>query len=369
MSARHLSAFTLIELMVVIGILAMLTAMLMPMTAVIRQGMLRSSTLTVMKKVDTGLRLFKADFGIYPYQAGYADLDGGETLDDHPNNLGYRLGTVIGAAARAKVEADMLTAAGRFSYSVNPANSAADGIVGAPGLTYVAGDPGVGSTQVATMLNRLAREQVRIAVLSGNLAMRGPVICTATGALAANKTSINVMTSSAQSGTRLGWTADYLGHDLEARYLRDDTVLDAWGTPLVYVCQVVPGMKINGGSPQTSHLDNRRFGLGAIGFDPRTGPAPAQIAGGRPLLLNYGRIRLGAANGSDGLQAPADAAYLPDPDAPLHSDRRYYAAPGFEMEFELWSAGRDRRFAWMRDAPVNRDNPSLVPYDKGLIGE
>ncbi len=368
MNARHRTAFTLLELMVVIGILAMLAAMLMPMFAVIRQGMLRSATLTVMKKVDTGLRLFKADFGIYPYQAGYADLDGGETLDDHPNNLGYRLGTAIGTAERAKVEADMLAAAGRFNYSVNPANAGADGLVGAPGLTYVSGDPGVGNTQVAMMLNRLAREQVRIAVLSGNLAMRGPVICTATGALAANRTSITVMTAPTQSGTRLGWTADYLGHDLEARYLRGDTVLDAWGTPLVYLCQVVPGMKVNGGTYLTTHIDNRQFGLGAIGFDPRTGPAPAQIASGRPLLLNYGRIRLGAI-GSDGLQAPADATYLPDPGAPLHSDRRYYAAPGFEMEFELWSAGRDKRFAWMRDAPVNRDNPSLVPYDKGLIGE
>jgi hypothetical protein len=50
----------------------------------------------------------------------------------------------------------------------------------------------------------------------------------------------------------------------------------------------------------------------------------------------------------------------------LHSDIRSTAGGGFVMEFELWSAGPDGQCDVMRDAAVNADNLSALPYNKGL---
>ena len=55
-----------------------------------------------------------------------------------------------------------------------------------------------------------------------------------------------------------------------------------------------------------------------------------------------------------------------EPTALMASDVRTTAAPAFIHEFELWSAGRDRRFSALRSDPVNADNIALLPYARGL---
>ncbi len=83
-------------------------------------------------------------------------------------------------------------------------------------------------------------------------------------------------------------------------------------------------------------------------------------------LAPIGRTSLRARDPATGVGLPADGDRLPDPDDLWRSDRRFYAAPGFELEFELWSAGPDGRFAWMRDEAANRDNVAGDLYDQGL---
>ena len=43
----------------------------------------------------------------------------------------------------------------------------------------------------------------------------------------------------------------------------------------------------------------------------------------------------------------------------MHSDMRFWAAPGYELEFELWSAGPDGQMSWWRDD--RRQPPTTSP--------
>jgi hypothetical protein len=54
------------------------------------------------------------------------------------------------------------------------------------------------------------------------------------------------------------------------------------------------------------------------------------------------------------------------PGDPATADRRFWAGPGFEFDFELWSAGPDGRFAWGRAEAMNKDNIGLYAYDRRL---
>jgi prepilin-type N-terminal cleavage/methylation domain-containing protein len=371
--------FTLIELLVVLAIMGMLMAILMPMYSVIQNSLMRSRTGFVISKVDAALRKFKTDYGVYPYQAIYPDLDGGESISDRPNNLIFRLGTAMDATRRTKIVSDMRTAATQFNYSVSPGSLWDDGAIGAPGLTYVKADFAANPAFVASnsnaaygadMLNRMARERMRLAVLAGAVAIGGPVVCKSQTTVYANRTTIPVLPSPAQDLTsstgnvpRLGWTSEYLSDELEHRFIDGDAVLDAWRRPLVYICQALPAIGAG------ANINAVQFGMGAQGFDPRTGPAPAIIASNRPTLLGYGRIRLSRTDAGDGQPTPTDATWFPDAANLMHTDRRYYAPPGFATEFELWSAGRDGRFSYMRDDAANRDNVSVTPYDKGLLND
>lgn len=90
-------------------------------------------------------------------------------------------------------------------------------------------------------------------------------------------------------------------------------------------------------------ISPRDYGMQGLG---RTSLAPLDAFTGKPLVAHPTR--------------------LPDPTNPRHSDRRFYAPRGLELEFELWSAGPDGRADWMRDAAANRDNVPLNNYDGSL---
>lgn len=127
-----------------------------------------------------------------------------------------------------------------------------------------------------------------------------------------------------------GWRGDYLSGDLKRQSapgmsgeidVTGTTILDAWGHPLVYVCAVVPGAR------------GYQYYLGG-------GASDESLYGLTPL----GRTRTTSRG----------------------SDVRTTAAEPYLLEFELWSKGRDGRFAERRNAAANGDNIALHGYHRGL---
>lgn len=356
------AGLTLLELLIVVAVIALLAGMLMPVLGIVKRAMKRSATEMVLKRTDTALRMFRTDWGVYPTQASYPEPFTGR---DFPNRLYYHVGTDIswtadgsGTSPAERVQADMATAESKFDDR-NPT----------PGLTFVVADITSGKTaKNAARLNRMAREQARLAVLAGNLDHRGPVITHGGATLADRRATpiLGVGERSSAAAPGPGWAHDYLGGSLEARYRNGDTILDAWGNALVYLCQAVPGVKATNNPGMDTLLMHRNFGLGPMGFDPTTGPAPALVAAGRAKLLYYGRIRLSATDAGDGQPTPTHPTWFPDLADLRHADARYYCPPGQETEFELWSAGPDRAFDYLRDDPDNADNIAAVRYEKEL---
>jgi len=352
-------AFTLIEVLVVMSILVLLSGLLMPMVSMIKRATQRSRTGAVLYKVDSALRQYHAEFGVYPYQQDYPDLDAGASLASQPNHLGRILGQEIDADNQQRVLADMDSAASAFC----------DESTTSP-LRFLPSDTIDGN--YAILLNRMARQQARLAVMAGDLTYHGPLFCSASSQTPIDRTA-HVALSAPSSSASPGWTRDYFEGALEKRYIDpvSGAVLDDYGTPLVYISQNLPGItgscdRIAG--EQVKPFDSRSYGLGPQGFssDAAIGLGASLIAQGRPLLVYSGRVRLSGTDAGDGLPVPALPPFLPDPTDLMHSDVRYFSAPGYETEFELWSAGPDRRFAWMRDDAANRDNISILPYTNDL---
>jgi type II secretory pathway pseudopilin PulG len=310
----------LLELLIVVSVVVMLMGMLMPLINIANRMAKQTATRSVMIKVDIAARRFREDVGAYPYQRSYAD-----PLANWTNNLAWHLGTTMDGDQYGDVTKDAKTAAAHYNTYVTtaPNNHAFNDV----------------------MLTRMAAERARIMILAGNLDVKGPQT--------SNDVDNNgaVITVTAKPSTDLvtspdsdGWADDYLEGELESRYRSGQQILDAWKTPLIYVCQVTPGM-----TPAV-RVQNKRH-LRAISFG----------------LHTLGRTTLAERDALTGLNVAAHATYLPSLTALRHSDRRFYAAPRYEDEFELWSAGPDGKADWMRDAePANRDNLSPTPYDKEL---
>jgi prepilin-type N-terminal cleavage/methylation domain-containing protein len=397
---RSVRAFTLIELLVVIAIITVLMSMAMPVLSIASRSAKRSATQVVMSKVDTALRLFRTESGCLPYQQTYADTASGQ----HPDNDLYRrLGRVIERVDLQRVRADADTAAACYAYDctdpvdpsgvpkepadlvslavrphvfrvsdVKPAAGSFErggGINNGGGLvwSYTGGTwvpawttggwyntLAMTKTAAAVMLNRMAGERARLAVFSGNPHVTGcciaPTIAPDGSVYQAGRdnSAAQLISGVPQSDAAPGWCNDYLEGQLEPAALSGDRILDAWGKPLAYVCQVTEGVRghANGTIFLTPimQLDSRAYGLA------RTG---------RKLLVAVDPI--------SGKPTPADPPALADVANLGHSDRRAYASPGFEAVFELWSSGPDGVMDWMRDAVANRDNIGLERYDATLV--
>ena len=334
---RH-RAFTLIELLVVVSIVAVLASMAMPLVSIAKQNAKASATRSVMARVDSALHQFKADYLVYPYQRRYADVDAGEAP---ANRLWYHLGTNVGDQQRTFITQDMDTAAAQFYL---PRRN------GTPGpLAYLEADfapPGnnhylesLRDYDMAYPVNRIAAERARVSVLSGDVDGTGPLIHQNLGGTRDLRGTRIVASPASDTAVGPGWAMDYLAGDLEKTYRDGQQILDGWKHPLIYICQVKPQCRgaavlSNGWWKVPSDLEDYGFNVPA-----------------RKVLKT---------------SLPADTDFLPDPSNLRHSDRRWYAAPGTEFEFELWSAGRDGRIGWMRDDQRNTDNIPLVDYDRSL---
>ena len=325
--------FTLLELLVVVAIIALLAGMAMPLIAMARQASRVSATRSVMARVDAALREFKTDYRVYPYQRTYADLDAGE---EPANRLAYQLGRNISAAQRDLVLKDVAAAAAQYAYSFT---NWADGPRGP--LAYLLADVMNGEVQASVVtLNRMAQERVRIRVLSGDVDAIGQLIRRGDGTTVRDLRAKRVLaTAFSAGGDGPGWAVDYLAGELDPRAVSGQQILDGWRRPMAYICRTAPGCR-----PTTVLLYRNTASLADLSlYD----------------LDPLGRIRLDA-----GLDV--DTAFLPDPATLRHSDRRVYAAPGFEDEFELWSCGRDGAMGWMRDDARNRDNIGASDYDRSI---
>lgn len=403
-------AFTLIELLVVIGILCALAAMLLPVVGIARRAAERANTEALLRKVDTAARLFRTDVRVYPWDChlqpalradgsanpgfdlAYPDLTAGAAWS---NRLYYALGggEPAGGVTRQQAIADVLTDAANarraFDYDLSssgkyPAETASrytdfafrisDAMpVRYRDATLMRYDP---DTSLPVVLNRMAQERYAIAMLAGAVNITGPATGTvafggttyasanpkagfrAASRLMHNLGQLAAPSAPAQPASRLdpGWSDDYLRGELQPRDVAGNAIVDVWGRPLVYVCQVLPGCALAGTATPLGRTKVGSYSMNVEFVD--------------DVLYGVGPLTRRALDHRDAnrheVVLAADPPWLPDPERRRRSDIRRYATAPFVAEFELWSAGRDGRFAWMRDDPANADNIAVRPYLLGL---
>ena len=406
MTVRKFSGFTLIEMLIVVVIVTILSGMVMTLISQAKRAAQRSATLSVERKVETALRLFKDEYVVYPYMLTYPALSSTAVGQYYPNNLHYRIGTNISTVTggdRDKVMADINEAKTEYAYNGNLAGpyggtSAIPAQLGnvefgqPSGFTYTANMiitdgsihkyastptssafPIAPSTvafemSVCTDLNRMAQEWVTNAMVAGAVAVKGQVVFDQFGAVITNLSNQTILANPA-SASNPGWANDYLAGDLDARFISGNDIVDAWHHPLIYISQNIPGIKAYTSQTNGFSLmpyDTRYYGLGPQGFDAGSGPTTSVANANRRVLLESGRILLNLSDAGDGQPSPTDATYFPYSGNLIQSDMRYYAASGYQTEFELWSAGYDGLFSYLRSDPANYDNISATDYNRGL---
>jgi len=382
-SAPARRAFTLIELLVVVAIIALLSGMSMSMISTARRSGQRINTESTMRTVHAALRMFQRDIGVMPYQS-YAAGTGVTPALPATNLLARRLGHTMDASERADLNLAVSAAAGKYAYNCDLSGNGTELSPQPSALTCrkawaaditaagaVANRDRANDVELAYLINRLSMQRARLAVQAGALDLPGPLITKPGGSAAvADLTGTPLLQSSdGVAASVVGWCDDYLDGALDRRHVSGDDILDAYGRPLVVISQVLPKVQFSNvqiGYGSIGGFDSSWFGLGVSGFRPGTGPWSSIVAAKRWRLLSMGRIRLSPGDAGDGQPTPADATCLPDAAALLASDRRYYAAPGFEADCELWSAGPSGTLSWMRNAAANRNAVPFVNYDRGL---
>lgn len=403
--------FTLIELLAVVAILGLLYGMLSVVLSVAQRQGKAANTKATMMKVDQAIRLFRTDMRVYPWQCDVGTAPAEPSI--WSNDLAWRLAwNPPPAGSGTATDPDRLTylrgfhadisqIQKRFRFvngcNVPPTGDSSEGthafrnevqsagsrtnlLVAAGSLQetiatlkgyarrWIPGTASLGNdcTGDAQALTRMAEEVTNLAYTAGQLPTQAPTGIDATlpedkARFPAEDERYPAMVISSSStlpfrylpynksgyygndsrgpvlttvtAKARGWRGDYLAVatrgdpasgtrvDVDAS---GEAVVDAWGHPLVYVCAVRPGVR---------------------GYMPAL--TTSIFSGTREERYNLG---------PQGREATASLA----------SDIRTTAGAAYVLEFELWSAGPDGRFAALRDDPVNRDNLALLPYTKGL---
>lgn len=387
--------FTLIELLIALAIVAVLAGMFTALLGIANRQAKRTNTEATMRKVAAAIRMFQRDNGVLPYQARYPVPGAGASValvagwNDYPgtvsreqpfpNLLFRRLGRSMDQAERDALNAAAAAAAGKYHYYAKLFQADAGMIETGSDLAYRTayllpstqvhagrGNDTVATSRYASYLNRAGADRARRAVSAGALDLDGPIIVGPTSTAPHKDLTATPLLAPAEiGGMATGWCDDYLDGSLSAKDRAGDAVLDAWGNPLVYVGMVIPRTRSSSAQIYNTEVKSQDlvwYGMGATGFRANSGPWAEVVAARRWRLLQNGRITVGA-NAIDNQPAPLCTG---NPGAAMDSDRRWFAAPGFELDCELWSAGPDGRLEWVRSAAANRDNVPLLPYDRSL---
>jgi len=386
------SGFTLIELLIVMTILVSLFSLVSGMIGMARRAANRTQTQSILHKVDTALRLFKSDYKVYPYawslanQQPYPNLAAGQTWS---NRLNYHLGTAITDANRMNLQADMDYAAAQYTYDCTTWNPDYRGQENPPASIHAfrsnrqdgkdsndawhnpEGDPAPSGMHydnnqaryifdyedgmsTCLLLNRMAQERARLMIFAGQAGATGVKMADVPMPPSGlqhdgrdDSTNALIPPGSRQSAQEPGWASDYLQGQIDSRYLDGENILDAYHAPLIYIQTVEPGVR----SAEARPFQNQTYIW-----------APEQYG-----LTTIGRHTLASSDAPDTTPTmTAPDGGLPDPSNLMHSDITAYATPGYEDEFELWSAGPDHLFSYMRDDTDNRDNIPCDDYTRDI---
>lgn len=307
------TAFTLIEVVIVLAIVALLSGMLMPVVGIAQKRAKQTNTLSLLRKVEAGLELFRGEMDTYPHQFH-------RTSDPFPaadNRLGWTLGKDLDAAERSALDADLVAVRAAYAPGGSQALVRAD----VDPTYYTSGQTLAERHQNQDMaiglVNRMGVERASLAIIAGNTEVTG---------LRGHEAERVVPAPASQ-----GFARDYLAQDLEPRRVRGDAIIDLYGNPLVYVCPVVQGM--------------RSFHAPEAVLKDRWQSTPS-----RPVEVEYyGLQRRGRDLATD-----------------LASDVRTTAASAYRFSYELWSCGADGRMDPQRDGAANRDNISATDYWREL---
>jgi prepilin-type N-terminal cleavage/methylation domain-containing protein len=240
---HHRSAFTMVEMIVVISIILALAGLLTPVVQIASKAASRTNTQALLGKVDAALHRFKTDVGVFPYQTH--DTSGAQfTAID--NRLAYHLAHTLTSTERDSLRADEANAASAYDAGVHR-------------FTPVNVPINDNKSAASQVLNRMGRERARLMIDAGHGAVTG------VGA----QDGIPLLSSGA---TSKGWGSDYLGSDIAKRNIKGDAIVDYYGNPLLYVCPVVCGAQ--GGWVAPSILPNeyprqKRIDADAVGFATR----------------------------------------------------------------------------------------------------
>jgi prepilin-type N-terminal cleavage/methylation domain-containing protein len=297
-------AFTMIELLIVVAIIVTLTSVLTVFVSMARKtgGML--ATRSIMNRIDTALGAFKLDTGTYPYQ----DHDGLPNDQPAVNNLAKRLGHDLNTVEWIALRDDLNMVAAKYAAAPDRATSS---------------DVPAAETNAAIrplhagLVNRMAVERGRMAVLAGNQ-----------GLLAIVPRAVTAQVYSSLTGP--GWCADYFEGGLSAREFSGEAILDGFRKPIIYLNPVITG--VTGISPP--------------------GPVTGDINKVASIPIDPMWWRLDTRSNRSATVA--------------NPDMRISASPSYLLAYELWGAGADGRFSFLRPELVNRDNIAFHDYSRGV---
>jgi prepilin-type N-terminal cleavage/methylation domain-containing protein len=305
-------AFTLVELLIAIGIVSALIGLATPLLSLSRRQAYGTNTLSIMNRVLAAAQQFKSDNRGLPYlEWSLTPTPPTASTTPPANLLAYRLARTMSDADIAALNTDLDIAAAAYE----PGGSA---YIASASWNQPRTQGWVDTTNLAAgsavRLNILARRWATTNIMVGNVAVKKTV----TGASGWTPTGSVLVAAPASRG----YGDDYLGPWIPARCRVGDELCDAWGTPLLYLCPVQPGVR---------------------GYYPW---------GGADLIntewFGFALRSLRSATTS------------------LDSDLRNSALAQRVFGCELWSLGPDGVGSSSRVASTNIDNLPAEPYLRGL---